>query len=876
MNEQPALSPAAIGVVSSPDAVGVGEPALHGLSRTGALSMARGAWREQLATPAAIVGLCALSVAFFWRIVGLHQVLLPLDVLTVHDPLWRILGPHAGTLPRNGLDSDNLTEFYPWTAIAADALRHHTLPLWNPYAFSGTPFLGAMQTAVLYPINLVLESLFAPIDVLGLRALVHSIVTLIGTFVLARRLGLSRLAAMLAAVAFGFSLPYVVWLEHPMSGALAWTPWLLLSAEGTIAAAFARRRIWLWTAAGAAVWAFEFLAGHGESTLHVGLLVGAFALFRSLQLRRRSGSGGAALVVPLAGVSAGLLLGMGIAAAQLLPSLATIPASEAAVDRTAAAAMDVRTALLGDPSAWSSLADAVIPDVNGNPTWQVPLTSAGSFNELALYVGAMPLVLGGLALVRRRRSSRDTGIISFFAAAGIVALGVAAHLPLLNAVNALPLFRVAANGRLRLEYAFCLAMLAGYGLDMLRQRRDDRLDSAVRSTWTLVVFWAIVAVLIAETGIVKLVHGRQDGPKGVQVPGTPIDVALHAAVPVVWFVLFGLVVWLWRKHVLSPSIVRWSALALTSVDLFALGVGYHTTVGATRSTTVPPSVTAVAAQVRRDEGPYRVAGLGDALLPSLSSLYGLQDIRGYDPAYSADYEKFYSAAFALQGMRLKVAPFGPNPTEARVFDLLNVRYVFAGCGIPLNHHYYTPIFKDGASGCVYRNNTVLARAYEVHNVSWANPRDAARLLGSGMADPREQVLLDLATVGDRAAWRVTPADSTGGDRVTVTRYDLDDVNLSVRSRGAGIVVLSDAYAEGWTATVDGRPAPLARADGILRAVPVTSGTHVVVFHYQPASFSIGLLVSLGALVLWLGFCLVAVRAWFARRGTSRRQAGRAV
>lgn len=875
MNEQPVLSPASLDAVSSPDAIGVGGMLARGLSRISAVPTVRDVWVERLATPAAIVGLCVLGIAFFWRVVGLHQVLLPLDVLTVHDPVWHVLSPNAGTLPRNGLDSDNLTEFYPWTAIAAEALRNHSLPLWNPYAFSGTPFLGAMQTAVLYPVNLVLEFLLAPIDVLGFRALIHLIITLTGTFVLARRFGLTRLAAMLTAISFGFSLPYVVWLEHPMSGALAWTPWLLFCVEGTIAAMLARRHVGLWIAAGASAWALEFLAGHGESTLHVGLLVGAFALFRSSQRQRRSGRGGAALVAPLTGAGVALLLGMGVAAAQLLPSLATIPASEAALDRATAATIEAPTAMLGDPSAWSSLANAVIPDINGAPTWQVPLAGAGGYNELALYVGAIPLILGGLALLRRRGSARDadTGMILFLGAAGIAALGVAVHLPVFNAINALPLFRVAANGRLRLEYAFCLAMLAGYGLDMLRHRdqRSDQVDRMiVRSIWTSTVFWTVMAAVIAEIGLVALVHGPQDGPKATRVPGVSLDIALHAAVPVAWFLLFGIVVWAWRKRLLPTSIVRWGAVVLTSIDLFALGFGYHTTTTVARATTIPPAVSAVVAQGKRDGVPFRVAGLGNSLLPSISSLYGLQDIRGYDPAYSADYERFYSAAFSLQGMRLKVAPFGPSPIEARAFDLLNVRYIFAGCGIPLNHHYYRPIFSDGAEGCVYRNETALARAYEVHSVSWAAPRAAAQLLGSGAVDPREQVLLDPSTVGDRAAWHVSSAP-VDADRVTVTAYGLNDVTLRVRSKGKGVVVLGDAYASGWVATVDGHPALMARADGILRAVPVTGGTHVVAFHYQPTSFSIGILISAGALMLWFVLCLALVWARLTRQAVGRRR-----
>src|SRR5581483_7197937 len=175
------------------------------------------------------------------------------DILYVHDPLWRPLVPAGFGIAANPLDSDALTEFYPWTALAAQALHQGIVPLWNPYAFAGTPFLAAMQTAVFYPINLLLEWLVAPVDVLGLRAMAHLAVALVGAFLFARRLRLSYPAALLAALAFGLSLPYIVWIGHPMDGATAWLPWLLLCVDHVMAT---RGRL-RWVVIAAAVVAVE-------------------------------------------------------------------------------------------------------------------------------------------------------------------------------------------------------------------------------------------------------------------------------------------------------------------------------------------------------------------------------------------------------------------------------------------------------------------------------------------------------------------------------------------------------------------------------------------------------------------------------------------
>ena len=69
--------------------------------------------------------------------------------------------------------------------------------------------------------------------------------------------------------------------------------------------------------------------------------------------------------------------------------------------------------------------------------------------------------------------------------------------------------------------------------------------------------------------------------------------------------------------------------------------------------------------------------------------------------------------------------------------------------------------------------------------------------------------------------------------------------------GIGRYAPADAYARGWQAAIDGRPAPLARADAAFRAVPVGPGAHTVRFTYRPQTFSVGVAVSALACAVWL-------------------------
>lgn len=51
--------------------------------------------------------------------------------------------------------SDAIRQIYPWKELAVSMIKEGQLPLWNPYAFSGTPLLANIQTAVFYPLNIL-------------------------------------------------------------------------------------------------------------------------------------------------------------------------------------------------------------------------------------------------------------------------------------------------------------------------------------------------------------------------------------------------------------------------------------------------------------------------------------------------------------------------------------------------------------------------------------------------------------------------------------------------------------------------------------------------------------------------------------------------
>jgi len=88
-----------------------------------------------------------------------------------------------------------------------------------------------------------------------------------------------------------------------------------------------------------------------------------------------------------------------------------------------------------------------------------------------------------------------------------------------------------------------------------------------------------------------------------------------------------------------------------------------------------------------------------------------------------------------------------------------------------------------------------------------------------------------------------------GGASEISAYRAEEVRVRTSSACPAYLVLADTYMPGWTATVDGRPAPIHRADFLFRAVELGPGSHEVVFRYRPRSAVLGAWLFVGGLGL---------------------------
>ncbi len=239
-----------------------------------------------------------------------------------HAPL--LLG--LATFP----DGDFTHHFLPFSLFQQQAVAEGHLPRWNPYTYSGHPFLADIQAAVFYPLSNLLLGLTLPWTEVGdrlyalqLEAVIH--IALAGYFVylLVHALNGQRLAAISAGCAFAFSgyLTGYPPLQLAILRSAIWLPLLLY----LLLQAMREPTRWRWWIGGGIAYAVAFLAGHPQTFLHISYTLAGWTLFLLLSSRvnhtRQFVWRQPHATAQVIGLVVFLGLALGLSAAQLLPSL---------------------------------------------------------------------------------------------------------------------------------------------------------------------------------------------------------------------------------------------------------------------------------------------------------------------------------------------------------------------------------------------------------------------------------------------------------------------------------------------------------------------------------------------------------------------------
>ena len=170
--------------------------------------------------------------------------------------LWEGLGV-GGRKSQGFIGGDMYPYFYPQKTFLRDRIRAGEFPLWNNLVGQGYPVVAESQTGVLYFPNLALYGRLDVQTAYNASHLIHAALAFIGTWLLARRLGLGVGGSLFTALVFVYGwFPARSCVEWAMIGG-AYFPLVLWTTESWLQQ---RRFRWLvWTALFLAMF---LLAGH--------------------------------------------------------------------------------------------------------------------------------------------------------------------------------------------------------------------------------------------------------------------------------------------------------------------------------------------------------------------------------------------------------------------------------------------------------------------------------------------------------------------------------------------------------------------------------------------------------------------------------------
>ncbi len=224
------------------------------------------------------------------------------------------------------------------------------------------------------------------------------------------------------------------------------------------------------------------------------------------------------------------------------------------------------------------------------------------------------------------------------------------------------------------------------------------------------------------------------------------------------------------------------------------------------------------------------------------------------PEMSKVYEALRSAPMDTVAMMTGMAKYPVYDLAAvntdslfPVINMLNTRWFILGAG------------EGGKTKMPIENNTANGNAWFVTDVKYVdNANEEIDQLG--------KVNLKHTAVVAKADFGFLKAGGEG--TASLTEYGPVEAKYTVDSQQGGLVIFSEVYYPGWTATIDGQPAEVGRANYVLRALNVPAGKHEVVFTYNPQSIHTTEMIAYIALgVLLLGL-LVACFLTFRKRHES--------
>ena len=287
---------------------------------------------------------------------------------------------------------------------------------------------------------------------------------------------------------------------------------------------------------------------------------------------------------------------------------------------------------------------------------------------------------------------------------------------------------------------------------------------------------------------------------------------------------------------------------------------------------VPQQLTDTDKQILQDKAlDYRVLNLSTNTFNENETSYYHKSIGGYHAAKLRRYQELIDAHLQneMKDAMEAIANVGGDMTQVPgdsifpVLNMLNTKYFI----LPLQGGQTIPLQNPYAYGNAWFVNSVKFVDNANQELDALSKID---LRHEAVADKKFEGSLTPALPKGKGATSADGDSVASQNNITMTKYAPNQLTYSVDAKTGGVVVFSEIYYPGWTATIDGQPVEIGRVNYVLRAISVPAGKHSVVLSFFPKSIEVTDTIAYIAFALLLFIIVAAI--WISRKPTKSKEA----
>lgn len=717
-------------------------------------------------------------------------------------------GIAPGGIANKGQGFDIIRMTFPWKEFAIENIKSFQIPSWNPYNFSGTPFMANFQGGVFYPFNLLMI-LFGMIPGWTMYIVSQPFLALIFTFLYLRQNNLSRQASLFGAIVFSFSSFMVVWLQYGIIGhTIIWLPLVLLLIDKSIKKFTTINLLLLIMSLTSSI-----LAGYIQVAIYLYIFSFTYLIFR-IKAENKS------LVTSLKYIPI-FVFPLLLSSFQLLPTLQLFLQSSRSNFSTEA----IRGILIPLQSTITTF----VPDFFGNPATR-NYWLEGTYIERVTYIGVLPMIFVFFSFFQKKNKN-----FLFFSFWLVFVYVFVLNTPFGVFINSLhiPFIATGVPTRILFLFSFAGSVLSAYGLDTFLKEKKIMYRPLIVIGLVYLVLWVFVLVAphylkypwISDLAISK---------KNLIFPSLIFFASLLTLIP-------------FRKY-------QKIAFVLIIILVFDLFYFFNKITPFSPSQFFYPETKVInrlktLGEIDRSWG-YQ-SGYIETNFQTHEKIYSAE---GYDPLIIKRYMELVTASrngkFPESVPRSDVnivqngGSLRDNVYRKKLIDLLGIKYItykdnllpstFAPKKDIFPEEQYSLIWQDNPWQ-IYKNNSALERFFIAFDYKVEDDKSILSSIYNNDVDLRKTILLEENPI--------LKVERNAKGEVKLLSYKPDKIKFYVKTNGNGILFLSDNYYPDWQVNIDGSKNKIYRADYSFRAVVIPKGEHTVEFLYNSESFKAGLIIS---------------------------------